>query len=92
MSPVANGGCAVKPGFWPLRSRTTTWSLSFRVAARSSRPSLLKSPAAIVPMRAPSEIGEPASCAKPPPGWRSSTDTLPPTKLDTARSASPSPL
>jgi hypothetical protein len=75
--------------FWPLRSRSTTWLVSFRVAARSSRPSLLKSPATIAVM-APSWIAAPPSSAKPPPGWR--TDTLPATKADTARSASPSPL
>ena len=40
----------------------------------------------------PSEIAWPPSSAKPPPAWRTSTDTLPTPKDGTARSASPSPL
>src|SRR5262245_25875830 len=56
-------------------------------------PSPLKSPAAIAPSEPPPTfIGDPMPCANPPPGWRSSTVTVPAPKLATARSGRPSPL
>ena len=76
----------------PPLTRIVTRLLSFSATARSSWPSPAKSPATIALTRAPRLSGVPASGAKPPPGWRISTDTLPSTKFVTARSVRPSPL